>query len=341
MLKNILQTIDRANRVHHLIRTGDRIVVAVSGGPDSTALLYTLSKLKRKYNLNLIAAHLNHGLQAKRGDYFTQQAKNACADLEVPFYSKKISIKKISKRNGRSVEETGRIERYKFFLEIAAKTRSSKIATGHTLDDQAETVLFRILRGSGLRGLGGIPFKRKEGKATLIRPLLLCKKKDLLRALKKSGITFSQDLTNRDTIFTRNRLRKQLLPSLERSFNPSVKESLSGLGSACAEAQDYIEKRASAAFKKCTTAKKTSLSLDISHLKRLHPALRSEVLFLALRTVKGNLNRFTRSQIEDLQLIAGSDKPLLLLNLPGVRVCKTKQELRLTLAKNGTIIPAS
>lgn len=338
MLKNILQTIDRANRIHALIRKGDRIVVAASGGPDSTALLLALSKLKRKYGLHLVAAHLNHGLQATRSDTFARQTRSACAKLGIPFYSKKISAGKLSKKYGKSVEETGRIERYKFFLEIAAKTRSPKIATAHTLDDQAETVLLRMLRGSGLRGLGGIPFKRKEGKATVIRPLLLCKKKDLQKALKESGIPFSQDPTNQNAVFTRNRVRKELLPFLERSFNPSVKEALSGLGSACSEAQDFIEQKAAKAFDRCATVKKRTLSLNIARLQHLHPALRSEALFHALRTVKGSLIRFTRSQIENLQAITVSGKGELFLNFPGVKIVKTGGALRLTPNGNGTII---
>lgn len=335
-LRNVLQMIDRANRVHHLIKRGDCIVVAASGGPDSTALLLALSKLKRKYDLNLAAAHLNHGLQGRRSDHFVRQAKRTCSKLGIPFYSKKAEIAKLSRKNKRSIEETGRAERYKFFVETALKTGSSKIATAHTLDDQTETVLLRILRGSGIRGLCGIPFKRTEGKTTVIRPLLLCKKSDLLKALKESGTAFVKDSTNRDTVFTRNRVRRLLLPLLERSFNPSIKEALSGLGSVCSNAQDFIEQKAAAAFKRCATVRKKALSLDISRLKRLHPALRSEVLFRALRIVKGDLTRFTQSQIEDLQLITGSDKPVLTLNLPGIRARKTKTTLQFSSEVHGS-----
>ena len=339
-LKNLLQTIDRANKLHHLIKKGDRVVVAASGGPDSTALLLALSKLKRKYNLTLVAAHLNHGLQGKSGDRFVRQTRHTCEQLEIPFYSKRVSIKKISDADRKSIEETGRGERYKFFLEIVAKTKSSKIATAHTLDDQTETVLLRMLRGSGLRGLSGIPFKRPEGKATVIRPLLLSEKKDLLSVLKEAGLSFEEDPTNRKTIFTRNRVRKSLLPLLERSFNPSVKEALSGLGSACSQAQDFIEQKAAAAFKGCARIKRRVLSLSIPRLSRLHPALRNEVFFHALRAVKGNLTRFTQSQIEGLQSLLVSGSTELRLNLPGVQVRKTRGELRLTPAGNGAIIPS-
>ncbi len=339
-IKNLLQTIDRANRVHHLIKKGDRIVIAASGGSDSAALLLALSKLKRKYSLTLVAAHLNHGLQGKRSDLFARRTQSVCAELGIPFYSKKIAIKKISKANGGSLEETGRAERYKFFVEVAAKTGSFKIATAHTLDDQTETVLLRMLRGSGLRGLCGIPFKRTEGKALVIRPLLLCRKNDLLKALKEGEIPYVEDPTNQKIVFTRNRVRKLLLPLLERSFNPSVKEALSGLGAACAHAQDFIERKAAVAFKACAVVKHRALSLDISRLRRLHPALRSEVFFHALRSIKGSLTRFTQSQIEDLQLIIASGKTKLHLDLPGVQVHKAGGVLRLTPGRNGAIIPS-
>lgn len=310
-----------------MLKDGDAIVVGLSGGSDSAALLLALSKLKRRYGLRLSAAHLDHGLQGAVSTLFKERARQISSSLGVPFYSKKISVGLLTKKNGRSLEENGREQRYRFFLEVAAKTGSSKIATAHTLDDQAETVLLRIVRGSGLRGLSAIPFKRKEGGTTLIRPVLLCQKKDLSAVVREAGITTLEDPTNQNDDFTRNRVRSRLLPLLETAFNPRIKEALSGLQISCAEAQDFIERSAKKVFLARTKHKKKTFSLKISLLKRLHPALRSEVLSLALCAAKGDLKRFTRRHYEDLNALLASPEAGLKLHLPGVTAVKGKLDL--------------
>ncbi len=328
-LKNLLQKIDEANRDWRLIQKNDSVVAAISGGPDSAALLFALSKLCRKYSLRLSAAHLDHGLQGLRSRFFLDQAKKLSQKLEVPFYSKTVKVAVLAKKYKRSLEEMGRLERYRFFLEVAAKSRSNKIATAHTLDDQAETVLLRLVRGSGLRGLCGVASKRREGGVWIIRPLLLCQKKELLAALKENRISFSEDPTNRDDSFTRNRVRRRLLPLLESAFNPRIKEALSGLQSASWEAQDFIEKKASAAFKNCAVKKisRGKASLKLNALKRLHRAVRSEVFSQALFQVKGDLKRFTYRNLSGLEALLDSSEAGLKLHLPGVHVQKTDSTL--------------
>lgn len=326
-LRQVLQKIKTADRAHEMIRVGDSIVVGLSGGSDSAALLLALSKLKRCCRLRLFAAHLNHGLQGARASRFEKRARQISSSLGIPFYSKKISVRSLAKKTGRSLEETGRDQRYRFFLEIAEKTGSSKIATAHTLDDQAETVLLRLMRGSGLRGLSAIPFKRREGRTTLIRPVLLCQKKELRNILKEAGIRSLEDPTNQEDFFTRNRVRRRLLPFLETSFNPRIKEALSGLQSACAEAQDFIEREAKKVFLKSGVRQRKYFSIRVALLKRLHPALRNEVLRLALRAAKGDLKRFTRRHFEDLNTLLRSPEAGLKLHLPGVRAAKGKLDL--------------
>src|SRR3989344_6614958 len=179
ILKTLLHQMELSNRKHRLFHERDSVVVGLSGGPDSVALLTLLSKLRRKYSLKIVAAHLNHGLSKKQAHSFYVLAKEAAEALKVPFYSKTVAVKRLAKRDKRSLEEMGRMVRYRFFEEIAAKTKCRKSATAHTLDDQAETVLMRIFRGSGLRGLTGIPYKRKQGRFELIRPLLSVEKNRL------------------------------------------------------------------------------------------------------------------------------------------------------------------
>ena len=221
-----------------LFKKNDALVVGVSGGPDSIALLYLLEKLKKKYAFKINVAHLNHGLFKSESKKYFQLVKKTAAALGVPLYSKSIDLRNLAKKRRRSIEEMGRIERYSFFESIAAKTHSNKIVTAHTLDDQAETVLLRLLRGSGLKGLMGIPAKRSQGKYQVVRPLLSTEKKELLSFLKENKIQYLQDKTNTDTAFTRNRVRHRLIPLLVKSYNPQIKNSLANLRSMCEEIQE-------------------------------------------------------------------------------------------------------
>ncbi|PIU40449.1 MAG: tRNA lysidine(34) synthetase TilS [Candidatus Omnitrophica bacterium CG07_land_8_20_14_0_80_50_8] len=157
-VKKLLQQIEIANRRHQLFKKNDVLVVGVSAGPDSMALLWLIDKLKIKYAFKINVAHLNHGLLKKAGNEYLKLVKKTSQALKIPFYSKTIDLKTLAKKNKRSIEEMGRIERYSFFEDIAAKTRADKIVTAHTLDDQAETMLLRLIRGSGLKGLIGIPY---------------------------------------------------------------------------------------------------------------------------------------------------------------------------------------
>ena len=305
-------------------------MVGLSAGPDSTALLFLLSVLRRKYDLKLSAAHLNHGLQKKDGKVYHRLARKIAIQLGIPFYSKTISLRALAKRHKRSLEEMGRLERYLFFKEVANKARADKIVTAHTLDEQAETVLLRMLRGSGLRGLLGIPWKRRDGQKIIIRPLLSTPKESLLIFLKENHIAYAQDKTNRDILFTRNRVRHRLLPLLEKEFNPKIKESLSSLQEVCSDIQGYLEMRSAQAYARCLSKKQspTQIALSIARLKKLHPAIRREVLLIALLHKKGDLKRFGFTHIESLVEAVDSPQKNLTMHLPGpLSIHKTGEEL--------------
>lgn len=303
-----------------MLKKRDSIVVGVSGGPDSIALLILLSKLKRKYSLKIVAAHLNHGLSKKQAHSFYALAKKNAEALNIPFYSTAVPVKKLAKTNKRSLEEMGRIARYRFFEEIATKTRCQKIATAHTMDDQAETVLMRILRGSGLRGLTGIPYKRKQGRFEVIRPLLSVEKSQLTAWLRENRIRYCTDETNRETLFTRNRIRHDLLPRIAKDFNPQIKRSLANLQTVCFEVQDYLQALGLKKLKQSArwnTSSPRRLSLNLSFLRRLKPVILQETLFAALAECCGSSKRFTYAHIQSLVDLVTSDKLSLETHLPG------------------------
>jgi tRNA(Ile)-lysidine synthase len=227
---------NRANRRHALVCRGDRVLIALSAGPDSTALAHLLCLWRRKYGLRLAAAHVHHGLSSQN-DRALKGSRETARRLGLPFYSKKISVRTLAKRRKKSLEEAGRDARYAFFESLTRKLRMNKVATGHTRDDQAETVLMRLVRGCGLDGLGGIPAKRPLGRAEVIRPLLDCRKEELARFLKENGIRFQTDRSNTSARFTRNRVRNELLPWIARHMNPSIHETLAGFAERAASAR--------------------------------------------------------------------------------------------------------
>lgn len=218
---------NRLNRRRLLVRRGDRVLIALSAGPDSTALAHLLSLWRRKYGLTLAAAHVHHGLSAQN-DRALELSRETARRLGIPFYSKKVSVRALARKHKKSLEEAGRDARYAFFGSLARRLRMNKVATGHTRDDQAETVLMRLVRGCGLDGLAGIPAKRPLGRSEVIRPLLDCRKKELSRFLTENGIPFQTDRSNASVRFTRNRVRHQLLPWIAENLNPSIHETLAG-----------------------------------------------------------------------------------------------------------------
>jgi tRNA(Ile)-lysidine synthase len=226
--KNLLDKMNALNRRRSLVKRGDRILLALSGGADSTALAHLLVLWRKKYGLKLAAAHLHHGLSAQN-DLALSAARKTAHTLAIPFFTRKEKVRILAKKKKMTLEEAGREARYAFFASLAPKLRFNKIATAHTLDDQAETVMMRVVRGCGLHGLAGIPAKRPHGKLTVVRPLLDCRKEELLEFLRANKLRFRSDRSNKSPRFTRNRVRNELLPWIAENMNPRIHPTLAGL----------------------------------------------------------------------------------------------------------------
>ena len=334
--QKLLAEIERLNKRYTLLERGDRIVVGVSGGPDSVALLALLTKLKRKHGLCLAAAHLNHGLRSQNARRDEALAKDTAARLGAYFYSKRVAVRTIARKTGRSLEETGRLQRYRFFEETARRFRANKIATGHTLDEQAETVLFRLFRGSGLRGLSGIPIKRAQGRFQVVRPLLASQKKDLCAFLRAEGLRYHNDETNRSPEFARNKLRHQLLPAIRKLFNPRIEENLASLAAVCADAQEYLDMVSQKAYEACRSKRsRGKLTLNAASLRGLPAAVQGNAVLRALEEQTGALKRFTHDHVLEILGLARTRRKGLELHLPGgVRVSKPTPD-RLEIAFSG------
>ena len=221
--QRLMQAIQRSG----LIREGDRVGVAVSGGADSVALLLLLVAAKKKLGITLCVLHFNHKLRGGAADSDEKFVGALAHKYKLPFYSAAAAVKSIAKTDKANLEATARRLRYAFFAQCASEHNLDKVAVAHTADDQAETVLAHILRGSGLAGLGGIHPRVEK----IVRPLLSVARADLRLYLKAHKQTWREDATNRDTAKTRARIRKKLIPLLTREFQPRIVEHLASLSS--------------------------------------------------------------------------------------------------------------
>ena len=206
VFEKVLSTINK----HNLIESGDKIVIGISGGPDSVCLLHILSRLKDKLDIELYAAHLNHQIRGIEAQKDALYVSDICDKMGITYFLKSIDVPKYCEDNNLSIEEGARKLRYEMFDEIKQKTKSNKIAVGHNLNDQAETILMRIMRGTGLQGLRGIEYARENG---VIRPLLDIERKDIEEYCEVHNLNPRIDESNLENIYTRNKIRLEFISS--------------------------------------------------------------------------------------------------------------------------------
>ncbi len=270
----MLSVVEKTIIENDLIDSGDTVLVGISGGPDSVALFHSLFVLREKLNFKIATCHLNHHIRGKESDEDARFAKNLVKQFGIPFYSGSINIIEKKKLQGGSIEEVARNERYKFYRRIAAKCGAAKIALGHTSDDNAETFLFNMLRGTGLKGLSGIPVRRAEGDFVIIRPLLGVSKSQILRYLKIEGLRYRIDSTNLDPSYTRNKIRLRLLPYLRRNYNPRIDDIIQNSSRYLRQCADYIQDEINRITDSIVRKLENGFSIPLPEYLKLHPALR-------------------------------------------------------------------
>jgi tRNA(Ile)-lysidine synthase len=309
----------------NLISVGDAIVAGISGGADSVCLLFLLCELRKEMDLKLFAVHVNHGIRenASRDAAYVRQL---CEKWDVPFYLYEKDIPSLSKELGLSEEETGRRVRYEAFEETAQRVKNElsvvsdfgpsgrerevKIAVAHNMNDNAETVLFNLFRGSALKGLTGIPVSR-EGKFRIVRPLLCLERSEIEEILKCFGLEYVTDETNEENIYSRNRIRHDILPVAEEIAPGAVRRILSS-SQILAETEDFLETEEKEAFERCASFRGGNVKtpaeaesaveviLDCGKLSCCHIAIQKRVLHRALRIVTSGGRDIGALQIEQL-----------------------------------------
>jgi len=284
---------------YHLIKPQDSIIVAVSGGPDSVALLEILHSINSIKNLHvsLFIAHLNHQLRGKASEEDAQFVQNLSKDLSLPFILKSVDIQKIADQTKRSIEETARIERYKFFMESAQKHNASTVAIGHTADDNTETLLHRIIRGTGILGLGGIPIKRPlvtSSTIQLVRPFLFTWRKEIIEYLGKKQLNYRTDVSNYEPLYLRNKIRLELIPLLESQYNPNIKNLLIQLCQILNVNNEYLILEAKEILKDSTIAEREdSYTINTHFLTKQPKILQYFVLREVLNIMQISLKEIT------------------------------------------------
>jgi len=255
--RSLLALLKRAVEEHHLLEAEDSVLVGVSGGPDSVALLEALLLFSEREGLNLRigVAHLNHCIRGRESDEDEEFVRSLARKKRVRFFAKRVDVPGISRQKSRSLEVIARQERYRFFEEIALEEDFTKVALGHTRDDLTETVLANLIRGTGLEGLSGIPIRRpisRGSKIKVIRPLLFVTRKEVEQFLQEHHLTSRLDSSNLKTDFFRNRIRHRLIPLLEENFNPALSEHISNLSSLARDALEFLEGEVNRAWQRLT-----------------------------------------------------------------------------------------
>ncbi|MFH1963979.1 MAG: tRNA lysidine(34) synthetase TilS [Acidobacteriota bacterium] len=307
-MKNFEDKILGDIRRHSLLQKGDKVLIALSGGPDSVCLAVVLSRLKGVLGISLAAGHVNYGLRGADSDKDEVFAGQLCDGLNIPFHS----ISADPRNNGTgNLEETARSKRYEFLSNIACRDKLI-IATGHNSDDQAETFLLNLLRGAGYKGLSGMLPKRGHRDAsgrnsTVIRPLLHVNRDQIIGYLENKQQEFRIDDSNADQEFDRNWIRHELLPLLGGRFNPRLGERIARASVLIGEAAQFLEAQAEAKLNEISgLSREGALHIPVQKILPLQEVLQREILRLAVSRIKGNLTDITSRHIfAVMDLLAG------------------------------------
>jgi tRNA(Ile)-lysidine synthase len=318
----LLQRVQRSLRARAPL--GARIVVALSGGGDSVALLWLLHDLHLRGAVVLAgAAQLNHGLRGSDAEEDEAFCREIAARAGVPFVSERADVAARAREAKRSVEDTARAVRYAFFERAADALGAELVATAHTLDDQAETVLLRILRGAGTRGLRGI--HPRAGR--VVRPLLDCRRAELREYLAARGETFREDATNADVGIPRNRVRHQLIPFLQERFRASVVPILAREAELAARDEDFLHRQAiELADRIVLSINATEVRIDARALRAAHPALSSRVAAAALSRLAGS-RPIAFHHVDRLLWLAADGHAGAAISLPGQYAVRVHDEI--------------
>ena len=305
MEEKILKLIQKYN----LIENGDRLVLGVSGGPDSMCMLDVLNNIKNNPDINMefsiVVAHINHMIRAE-ADSDEQYVREYCEKNNIDFYSKSIDVQKIGNNMKIGTEEAGRKVRYEFFDEVLKLTDSNKIAIAHNKNDKIETIFMNIFRGSGLLGLKGI--EAKNGK--YIRPLIECERNEIEKYCLDKNLKPRIDKTNFDNTYTRNKIRNVVIPYIKKEFNPNIINTIERLSELVSEEESYIEKQVIEIYNKLLIKEdltNKTIILDLKKFNSQEKVIKSKLVLYTITRIFGSAKGIEKIHIEDIIKLCGKN----------------------------------
>jgi tRNA(Ile)-lysidine synthase len=289
----VLNTIKR----YEQIKSGDTIVVGVSGGPDSICLLNVLKNLQNELKINIVVAHINHMIR-KEADSETEFVQDFCEQRDIKCFVKKADVLQIAKEKKLGTEEVGRKIRYDFFEEVKNLVGGNKIATAHNANDNAETVLMNFLRGSGSTGLKGIePIRDNK----LIRPIIECTRQEIEQYCNEKGLNPKYDKTNQENIYTRNKIRNMLIPYIQENFNPNIIETINRMSNLIATDEMYFKSIVKQSYKETFISRtEKEIILDLKKFNVLEKVIKSRLIIYTINELLGTTNGIEKIHIEDV-----------------------------------------
>ncbi|MDD3089879.1 MAG: tRNA lysidine(34) synthetase TilS, partial [Candidatus Omnitrophica bacterium] len=312
-----------------MMAPGDRVIVAVSGGPDSVALLAVMSELGRRMGLAVIVANLDHGIRAEESRQDSAFVRDLALKMGMPFEHRELHLGK-GASGGLSLEERAREARYLFLKEAAVKNGCSVICTGHTMDDQSETVLMRVIKGTSLSSLAGIKPIREEAGLRIVRPLIRVTKSEIIAYLEAAGLSCVTDSTNQDVDLFRNAVRLEVLPFLEK-YNPGIRRSLVNLADEVRDGTGYAASRDAAFMGIVNGDRQGAVTAAVSEIILQPKVVRKAIFKELLRRAGGELKKLTYHHWMDMDVFLKKGRNGSSLDLPG--------DIRVT--RNGDIVTFS
>lgn len=301
MKEKVIETIEK----YKLIESGDRIVLGISGGPDSMAMLDILNEIVKDNSkicqkgtspMAIVVAHVNHMIR-EEAKVDEQYVKEYCKKNKIEFYSKSIDVQKLANNNKIGTEEAGRKVRYEFFDEVMKKTNSNKIAIAHNKNDKIETIIMHALRGSGIKGLIGIEPKRE----IYIRPLIECERNEIEMYCEEKRLNPRIDKTNFENIYTRNKIRNIVIPYIQKEFNPNIIQTIDRLSQLISEEEKYMEKQVEKIYEDVLIEEKErEIVLNLKEFNKQERVIKSRIIRYTITKIFGTSNQIELIHINDI-----------------------------------------
>ncbi|MDO4453641.1 MAG: tRNA lysidine(34) synthetase TilS [Eubacteriales bacterium] len=299
-------------RQYRMIEEGDHVIAGVSGGPDSVYLLFLLTQYQKSVPFSISVVHVEHGIRGQESREDAQFVQRLCKKMELPFFLFEVDAQKEARTKKISTEEAGRILRYHAFEEVCRRSGANKIAIAHNEDDQAETILWNLARGSGLAGLCGMQPVRGK----LIRPMLTTSRTEIEQWLEENEIETRQDKTNLEEIYTRNKIRHQIIPRLKEGINAQAVRHIAEAGQKIQKAEAFLQKMTDQAQEVCLERSENSARIQIEPFLNQEAIIQEYLIRRAVSEVSDGLKDFTNRHMEALLKIArGAEQAQ--TNLPG------------------------